>query len=310
MSSFASSFADDTKLVSAIKSVMDAHKFQQDLDSVYDWANQSNMSFNGDKFQLLRYGQDELLKESTSYTDCNGKQIAVTSNAKDLGVLMSSDGTFVDHIASIVQKATQMSGWVLRTFYTRERQPMMILYKSLILSRLDYCCALWNPNGSAQLIDKIESVQRSFTRKIQGMNGLNYWERLQSLRLYSVQRRRERYVILYVFKILHGLVPNCGITFNENLRTGIRAVVPIVKNTLPSHIRKLRSNSFTHVAPLLYNLLPTCMRRMYIEKDPLSVFKRELDSVLYCVPDEPTIPGLFRNVKSNSLVHQMTSYII
>ena len=142
------------------------------------------------------------------------------------------------------------------------------------------------------------------------MNGLNYWDRLQTLRLYSVQRRRERYIILYVFKILHGLVPNCGLLFQENSRTGIRAVVPMVKSTLPSHIRKLRSNSFTHVAPLLYNLLPTCMRRMYIEKDPLSVFKRELDSVLSCVPDEPTIPGLIRNVKSNSLVHQMTSYII
>ena len=143
------------------------------------------------------------------------------------------------------------------------------------------------------------------------MNGLNYWERLQTLRLYSVQRRRERYVILYVFKILHGLVPNCGLLFQENSRTGLHAVVPIVKNTLPSHIRKLRSNSFTNVAPLLYNLLPTYLRRIFVEKDPLSTFKRELDQVLNTVlPDEPTIPGLTRNAKSNSLVHQMTSYII
>ena len=184
--------------------------------------------FNGEKFQLLRYGQDESLKDSTSYTDCNGVQIAVTSSAKDLGVLMSSDGTYAEHIASVVQKSIQMSGWILRTFYTRERQPMLILYKSLILSRLDYCSGLWNPNGSAHLIDKIESVQRAFTRKIQSMNGLNYWERLKSLRLYSVQRRRERYVILYVFKILHGLVPNCGLLFQENSRTGLHAVVPIV----------------------------------------------------------------------------------
>ena len=147
-------------------STFDAENFQRDLDSVYKWAESSNMRFNGDKFQLLRYGQDEHLIQTTSYTDCNGKSISVTTNAKDLGILLSSDGGFTDHIMSVVQKAMQLSGWVLRTFYTLERQPMLTLYKSLILSRLDYCSALWNPNGSAYLIDKIESVQRSFARKI------------------------------------------------------------------------------------------------------------------------------------------------
>ena len=115
---------------------------------------------------------------------------------------------------------------------------------------------------------------------------------------------------MYVFKILHDLVPNCGLSFQENSRTGIRAVVPILKTNLPSNIRRLRSNSFTHVAPLLYNLLPTYMRRLFVEKDPLSMFKRELDILLSTVPDEPTIPGLTRCAKSNSLIHQMPSYII
>jgi len=53
VSSFTSSFADYTKLVGAIPTALDAQGFQRDLDSVYDWANKWNMSFNGDKFQLL-----------------------------------------------------------------------------------------------------------------------------------------------------------------------------------------------------------------------------------------------------------------
>ena len=205
---------------------------------------------------------------------------------------------------------SHMAGWVLRTFYTRERQPMLVLYKSLILSRLDYCSALWNPSGSADLINKVESVQRSFTKKINGMNNLNYWERLKSLRLYSVQRRRERYIIIYVFKILHGLVPNCGLSFHENSRTGIRAVVPVLKPGLPSHITKMKTNSFTHVAPMLFNLLPSYLRRILDVNDPLHAFKSELDSILNDVPDEPTIPGLVRKAKSNSLIYQMPSYIV
>ena len=35
-----------------------------------------------------------------------------------------------------------------------------------------------------------------------------YHERLKSLGLYSLQRRRERYCIIYVWKIIEGLAPN------------------------------------------------------------------------------------------------------
>ena len=54
----------------------------------------------------------------------------------------------------------------------------------------------------------VEKVQRSFTKFISGMTGLSYTERLTVLKLYSLQRRRERYIIIYVWKILEGLVPN------------------------------------------------------------------------------------------------------
>ena len=142
------------------------------------------------------------------------------------------------------------------------------------------------------------------------MKGLNYWERLESLRLYSVQRRRERYMIMYVFKALHGIVMNCGIKFQENPRTGIHAVIPVLKVGMSSQLRKLKSNSFNYVAPMLYNVLPNAMRRMYAENKPFETFKQDLDTILSTVPDQPTIAGLSGVAKSNSLIHQMPSYIV
>ena len=41
------SFADDTKLYHGISNVDDCSFFQNDLNSVYDWASCNNMSFNG-----------------------------------------------------------------------------------------------------------------------------------------------------------------------------------------------------------------------------------------------------------------------
>ena len=42
----------------------------------------------------------------------------------------------------------------------------------------------------------------------QAWSKMLYHERLKSLGLYSLQRRRERYCIIYIWKIIEGLAPN------------------------------------------------------------------------------------------------------
>ena len=55
----------------------------------------------------------------------------------------------------------------------------------------------------------VENVQRSVARFILAMAGLSYTERRTVLKLYSLKRTREIYIIIYVWMILEGLVPNC-----------------------------------------------------------------------------------------------------
>ena len=40
------------------------------------------------------------------------------------------------------------------------------------------------------------------------MQNLSYHQRLNALRLYSLQRRLDRYIVIYMWKILENLVPN------------------------------------------------------------------------------------------------------
>ena len=103
---------------------------------------------------------------------------------------------------------------------------MITLYKSLVRSLLEYCCPLWDPTKFTE-IQMLEGVQRTFTSRIGGLNDMNYWERLAHLNLMSLQRRRERYTILMMWKILHKVVPNlCKIKFIETLGHGAKAVIP------------------------------------------------------------------------------------
>ena len=203
----------------------DTQALQTDLDSIYGWAEQNNMMFNFEMFECLRYGRNSELKTSTGYRTMSGDQITVVDHAKDLEVTMSSDGTFRQHIYNLTDTGLKLAGWVLRTFRTRHKVPMLTLWKSLILSKLDYCSQLWNPSQTGE-IQALEQVQRYFVRRISGIHHLNYWQQLRALSLYSLERRRERYMTIYVWRILEGQVPNLadpdtgGITANWHIRRG------------------------------------------------------------------------------------------
>ncbi len=67
MYSMLKSFADDTRVVSGVNNVSDTSNFQRGLLIIYDWASSNNMKFNGQKFEVLRYGKDEALKTLTNY---------------------------------------------------------------------------------------------------------------------------------------------------------------------------------------------------------------------------------------------------
>ena len=301
-----SSYADDTKIIHKINGADDMRDLQSDLDYVYKWAQDNNMEFNSGKFQILRYGQSNMPLGNPSYKAPNGDEICECNVVRDLGVLMANDGSFHDHIENTILSSTRIAGYIFRTFQTRDSLTMKTLYKSLILSKFDYCSPLIHPTINRSISRKIEQIQRSFTRRIEGMKDLNYWERLKTLKLYSMERRRERFIIIYIYKIINNLVPNPGISFKFNERTGMKAVVPLITNHMSSLHRKLRINSFNYLGPRLFNLMPVTIRNHQIENNTcVHSFKNALDQFLEAVPDQPTVNNLQRAAESNSLIDQI-----
>ena len=302
---FLSSFADDTRIGRDVDCEADAESLQSDLNSVYDWCRENNMSFNSDKFEYLSYFSNTNNAEfhNPIYLDNNGEQIKQSDHVKDLGVYMSSSGTFKYHVDHTIAKSRQLCGWILRTFATRAVFPMLTLYKSLILPHLDYCSQLWCPSTPGE-IAKVETIQRTFIRKITTVHKLSYWEQLKYLKLFSLQRRRERYRIIYLWKIMENLVPQMGeVKAIYHKRYGRQCYVPSVRSSAPARIKTIRYASFSIHAPQLFNSLPQDIRN--ISGCSLEVFKSRLDEYLHAVPDEPLIDGYtqFRRAESNSILH-------
>lgn len=66
VSSYTSSFADDTRVTKSILKEEDCRMLQSDLLKVFNWSTDNNMTFNDSKFELLRYGPNQDIKCSTS----------------------------------------------------------------------------------------------------------------------------------------------------------------------------------------------------------------------------------------------------
>ena len=261
---FLSSFADDTRIGCHISSLEDSTTFQDDLQAVYNWTAENNMELHGDKFECLRYGPNEDIKEATSYSSNTGNIINEKDMVRDLGVMMHKSGNFSQHIAHIVAAAKRQCGWILRTFNTRETAPLLILWKSLVQSKLEYCSQLWCPLKTGD-IQAIEMVQRSFLRKLSCTGHMSYWEQLKSLQLYSLERRRERYRIIYVWRILEGQVPNVGtqkVVGKWHERRGRECIPPRVNARAHSQVQKLIYASLAVHGQKLFNTLPSWLRNI------------------------------------------------
>ena len=193
-----SSYADDSKVHNIIKQFQDGLDLQIDVETLYNWTTTNLMQFNSTKFEVMKIGNNQHLKETISYKTPEGDLIPETELTEDLGLNFNNKGNFRDHIQIKTSKAKQMSGYILRTFMIRNPQPMLTLFKSLVLPQTEYCCVIWNPHIQKE-INLLESVQRNFTCKLEGMEQYDYYQRLKVLNIYSTERRRDRYLLIYIY---------------------------------------------------------------------------------------------------------------
>ena len=130
-----------------------------------DWSTMNNMELHEAKFRLLSYplNSSHLLRqfpfysENLQYKTLKGHVITLTDTARDLGIRVSSDRSWSLHIEQTAQSARKMESWVLSAFCDRTPTVMLTLYKSMVRSRLEYCCPVWNPVKISD-IQKLENV--------------------------------------------------------------------------------------------------------------------------------------------------------
>ena len=96
----------------------------------------------------------------------------------------------------------KLSELIRRKVINKNKEEMIILYKTIVRPVLDYCVPVWRPYLKKDVI-KLEKVQRNFTKMIKECKGLGYEERLELLGLTTLEERHTRADLIQVYKILH-----------------------------------------------------------------------------------------------------------
>ena len=201
-------YADDVKLAASFDPTSPSSTesvtttLQRTITSIDRWSVIRGLHMNINKSKSMQFGH----KNGGTQYCVRDLPIENVDSFKDLGVTVSLPMSFGAHISGIVAKANQSLGIMSKFFKTKTPEVLLPIYKSIIRSTLEYGSIIWSPQ-SRTLCFHIERVQKRFTRLFPHVRNLQYKERLNVLSIYSLETRRLRYRLIYLFKIVHHMTP-------------------------------------------------------------------------------------------------------
>ena len=127
---------------------------------------------------------------------------------KNLGIKVSSNLKWTEHLNMIKTKAFARCQHILRSFYSKNLWTLLKAFTVYVRPLVECSSIIWNPT-QIQDIKSIESVQRYYTRQIFRRCKLSYQsylDRLYQLNIKTLEYRRVEIDIITIYKILHSLI--------------------------------------------------------------------------------------------------------
>ena len=173
-----------------------------------------------------------------------------------------------------------MLGFVTRNCRELSLSVARLLYVSLVRSNLEYSTIIWSPFYQSYK-DSLERVQNRFLRfvgfKLFNIPFDNYHRSvmLQMIGLETLERRRERFDLCYVYKVIHGMVDCPRLLSRISLNVPERALRRFDLFLVPFH-----STNHGQHSPIDRTLRLLNRLNVDIFECTLSGFKYRLGSIL------------------------------
>ena len=161
-------------------------------------------------------------------------------------------------IQKIVSRVLQIVNLIFRSFVTRDVHILVRAFSTCVRPILEYCTPVWSPYLLKD-INKIEGVQRYFSRRLFPDKQYSYAERLVSTSLDTLESRRIKYDIIMCFKsfkIINNLVDIDHSNFVKFLPNPHNVRGHSLKLTKPIFTSNSLPNNFVNRCVNCWNALP------------------------------------------------------
>ena len=150
-------YADDILLYRPIRTSGDYSALQDDIDALSNWATQNAMTFNATKCKHMTISRKRNRHTPAPPLSLNGSTLEDVPTFKYLGILITSDLSWSQHIQDMCSKARNL---IYRRYYQyADSNTLLRLYTSLVRPHVEYAAPVWDP-FAIQDIQSLESVQK------------------------------------------------------------------------------------------------------------------------------------------------------
>lgn len=256
----------------------------RDLETVIHWAKEVGISVNPTKTVAMIFGTPKKVEQlkNLDYPSIIVDNIVVpfTSSARNLGIILSSDLTWNDHISKII---SQVNG-ILQGLYRRSsclpRSIKINLIKSLVFPCLDYACLTYDSltkyldskllklqNRCTRFIFNLRKDTRitPFRRRLNWLTPCSRRKYFMGVLTYNIILHKRPLYLYSVFEDFYSIPTRC-------LRSNSQQIFDI-----PLILGRAYDSSFQTQAMKFWNQLPIQIRN----SESLNIFKTKLFKFLF-----------------------------
>ena len=145
-------FADDCVLYMNIKSPMDCQILQDDLNSLAQWETDWQMKFNISKCHSIRVTRHLPENRIQFEYSLHQQKLEQVQSAKYLGITITDNLDWGQHVSEISCKATKTMGFLLRNLALAPTNTKKVANQTLVRPQLEYAAAIWHPYHETQIV--------------------------------------------------------------------------------------------------------------------------------------------------------------
>ena len=255
-------FADDTNIFCIGDDLASlTERLNRELVKLTKWFRINKLSLNVSKSNYMVFGKKSA---KNVVVKLNGVELESVPYTKFLGVYIDYELNWGTHIQTVCRKISKVIGVMFKIKDKVDRAIMVMLYNTLILPYLSYCCEIWG-NTYASRLHNLNLLQK---RVIRVIDKADYLEHTSSL--------FRKYKMLKLIDII--MLNTCILMYKAN------------KGSLPKHIqssfvknKEVHEHNTRRKNDFYYRQTSTKMRKMSVNQKGIELWNGLPNSTKNCV---------------------------